>query len=395
MKTLSPTNSGNFLLRAIALTGKAPDEIPLLPLGRWDGYVHPVTRKQMSFEVTPELVRAAVKHNTERKQINPDRDLVIDYEHATLSGNPAPAAGWIGSLRDGGDRGLIGTNVRWTDKARAHIEAGEYRYISPVFAFNAIDKKTGVSVPMAVYNAGLTNEPFLDELPPLVSKDQSLIYLFSKEDPMDPVTTFVLAFLAIAAGATPDQITAKANEFFVSLKGLGITAKDGATLTAQSVLDQVRAISLDAKAFKDNYAAVARALGADPKATPEQLIALAAKATDTSLFVSKADHEALLAKWADKEIDEIIAGALKLGKITPAVVEEMKLWAKKDLASFKAFLAKQADYSAVPLQQIKQDESAGSQITGKEPTVEAVRAYADFHKMSFRDAAIAMTAKHA
>jgi phage I-like protein len=392
MRNPTPTSSASFALRAIDLTGKAPEEIQLLPLGRWDGYVHPVTRQQMSFEVTSELVRAAVRHNAERKALNSERDLVIDYEHATLSGNPAPAAGWIGGLRDGGDRGLIGTNVRWTEKAKAHIESGEYRYISPVFAFNAIDKKTGQRIPLAVYNAGLTNEPFLDELPPLVSKDQSLIYLFSKEDPMDPVTTFVLAFLAIAAGATPDQISARANEFLASLKELGITAKEGSALTAQSVLDQVRALTADAKTFKDNYAAVARALGADAKATPEQLIALAAKATDMSLFVSKADHEALLAKWAEKEIDEIIAGALAHGKITPAVVEEMKLWAKKDLASFKAFLAKQADYSAVPLQKIKEEELSG-QTQSKDPSVEQVQAYAASHKLSFREAAIAMTTK--
>ena len=63
-------------------------------------------------------------------------DLPVDYQHqsdaplAEQSG-PVPAAGWIKELR-------LATNalwgrVEWTERARALIEAKEYRYLSPVF----------------------------------------------------------------------------------------------------------------------------------------------------------------------------------------------------------------------------------------------------------------------
>ena len=53
-------------------------------------------------------------------------------------------------------RGLF-AGVDWTDKARAHIRAGEYRYISPVFAF---DRQSGAVLRLIC--AALTNHPALD-----------------------------------------------------------------------------------------------------------------------------------------------------------------------------------------------------------------------------------------
>jgi phage I-like protein len=73
-------------------------------------------------------------------------DLVIDYEHQTLNaeknGHPAPAAGWFRRMvwREG--TGLFAVDVKWTDKARAMIAAGEYRYISPVFPYNAVNRRS-------------------------------------------------------------------------------------------------------------------------------------------------------------------------------------------------------------------------------------------------------------
>lgn len=86
--------------------------------------------------------------------------LVVDYEHQTQraaeNGQPAPAAGWIKSLEWEEGRGLF-ASVEWTERARAHIQAGEYRYISPVFSF---DKHSGAV--MRLVCAALTNHPALD-----------------------------------------------------------------------------------------------------------------------------------------------------------------------------------------------------------------------------------------
>lgn len=95
-------------------------------------------------------------------------DLVIDFEHQTLhtqkNGQPAPAAGWFKQLvwREG--QGLFAVDVKWTDKARAMLAAGEYRFISPVFSYNAV---TGAVE--RLLSAGLTNNPGLTGLADLAT----------------------------------------------------------------------------------------------------------------------------------------------------------------------------------------------------------------------------------
>ncbi|WP_218921276.1 MULTISPECIES: phage protease, partial [unclassified Burkholderia] len=85
---------------------------------------------------------------------------VIDYEHQTLNsaknGQPAPAAAWFKTLEWREGDGLYATDVQWTARASAMIDADEYAYISPVFAF---DKAGNV---IALFNAALTNDPALD-----------------------------------------------------------------------------------------------------------------------------------------------------------------------------------------------------------------------------------------
>ena len=70
--------------------------------------------------------------------------LVIDYDHQTLetanNGKPAPAAGWFKKMEWVEGKGLFATDVKWTARAKQFINNGEYRYISPVIAF---DKTTG------------------------------------------------------------------------------------------------------------------------------------------------------------------------------------------------------------------------------------------------------------
>ena len=86
--------------------------------------------------------------------------LCVDYEHHTVTaptnGHKAVAAGWFEALAYLPGRGLF-ARVAWTEAARAHIQADEYRYISPLFAF---DGKTGAV--LSLVNAALTNNPALD-----------------------------------------------------------------------------------------------------------------------------------------------------------------------------------------------------------------------------------------
>lgn len=98
--------------------------------------------------------------------------LVIDYEHQSLNtrlnGQPAPAAGWIETLRYEAGQGLFAA-VRWTDGAKAFIERDEYRFISPVFSF---DPTTGDVLELK--GAALTNVPALDGLGAVAATDAGL-----------------------------------------------------------------------------------------------------------------------------------------------------------------------------------------------------------------------------
>lgn len=138
--------------------GPAPGRIQLFPAGEFsarDG--RPGTLKGVkakAWTLTFETAAAVIARWQQR-----ETPLVVDYEHQTINaaenGKPAPAAGWIESLEAGPD-GLYAT-VKWTDAARAFIQADEYRYISPVFSF---DPETGAVLELK--SAALTNYPALD-----------------------------------------------------------------------------------------------------------------------------------------------------------------------------------------------------------------------------------------
>lgn len=348
-----------FALRALQLNGKdAPSEFPLLMPGTWRGYRGP-DGEQRTITITPQDIQAAYDYHLLRKERNPQRDLVLDYEHQTLSGDVAPAAAWFDlAIKDGV---LYATNVRWVDKAKHMVESGEYRYVSPVFKFNAVDKETGKVFRMAVFNAALTNEPFIDELPPLIMKGTDIqLFQSSKEGNMNSVLQFMTQFLALAAGTTDDVVVAKSKEYFTRFKDLGIAFKDETAMTAEEFFTQVKSAIEAGQKFRANYEAVAKALGENADALPEKLTALIAAKSDTSNYVPKAEFLALKAKFDEREVDELIAAAMQKGKISPATKDTYRALALKDRQAFTEIMAKIPDYSVVPLKHIETAAAAGS-----------------------------------
>lgn len=83
------------------------------------------------------------------------RPIVIDWEHKTLSGDEAPAAGWIKELTKDKD-GLYGVVENWTPRAQDQLANGEYGSVSPVIQFDPNTKR-----PRAVHSISLTNHPSL------------------------------------------------------------------------------------------------------------------------------------------------------------------------------------------------------------------------------------------
>jgi phage I-like protein len=98
------------------------------------------------------------------KYLERGRELVIDYEHQSIQQPPqkALAAGWFKLEVRNGE--LYAVDIRWTDQAKAEIEAAQYRYWSPYFRY---DERTGRVVD--VMNNALTNNPALYGLPAMVA----------------------------------------------------------------------------------------------------------------------------------------------------------------------------------------------------------------------------------
>jgi phage I-like protein len=198
-----------------------PDLIQVLPYGCHQTEKGPFLLDE---EAALEVVRAF------HQRVN---DMVIDYEHQTLKGTEAPAAGWIKRLVDRG-KGGIWAVVEWTERAKGYLQNREYRYISPVFLKRASDNRV-----VKLFNVALTNQPAIDEMVPVVNK------LSANEISDYQLTTeYVNRLLGLSEGS-PDEL--KQAQEMVCLKNshtFGSAAIDG---TQQYVN---RLLGIDDETFK-------------------------------------------------------------------------------------------------------------------------------------------------
>lgn len=166
----------------------APAEFVLIKFGRTE---YTKGRSDGSFQFDDKDADRVIADFAKRK-----KDLVIDYDHATVSGGEAPAAGWIEKLekRDGG----LVAKVNWTAKAAERLGSREYRYHSPVIFF---DPKTGR--PASLHSVALTNHPAFHGYDPLVADD-----IPNKETHMNEHLKRLAELLGIAvtfADGEPDE----------------------------------------------------------------------------------------------------------------------------------------------------------------------------------------------
>ena len=100
-------------------------------------------------------------------------DLMIDYDHASLSPMPvdpalsARAAGWFKLAVRNGE--LWAVDVRWTDPAKAALTAKEWRFMSPAFTTDDAGRVT------SLLNVALTNMPATRQLDPLMAAGRKTI----------------------------------------------------------------------------------------------------------------------------------------------------------------------------------------------------------------------------
>lgn len=280
------------LLLTAGADGQAavPDRIRLVPMGH-------VKTSKGDYDVTPEGLAAVIAGFEAKK-----RDIVFDYEHQTLHDVQAPAAGWITGLEAAPDG--LWAKVNWTDRAREYIANREYRYFSPVVFPN---KQTRVMV--ALHSVALTNDPATTGASPLVNKDNP--------ETEDPMREALIQLLGLDPAVTDDDLVA----------------------AIQSMKDKLGEAEAEiaAKADIADSAIQALALKADAKGADVRGAVIALRNPDG--HVSIEEFKALKAQVADRDAEELVALALKDGKITPAQKDWAKAYALKDGEGFGAFVS--------------------------------------------------------
>lgn len=294
----------------IELSG-VPTEIKILPLGR-------VHSQKGDFNVDEESFELIRKQFKDRKL-----DLVIDYEHQTLSDVQAPAGGWIKELYKGED--AIIAKVEWTAKAVEYLKNKEYRYLSPVVLVRKRDQKA-----TAIHSVALTNTPAIDGMFALVNS-------LDIEDISEGGNIMDLKELAKALGlpetATEEEIkkavedAAKAAEKLKEMEEKKPEDKTGEGGKPQEVAEVVaNSTILSMLGLKE---------GAKTEDVAASIMALKTGTPDT-----QAELLALKQRMQERDADEEVQKALKAGKITAAQTGWAKSYALKDMDGFKGFVEK-------------------------------------------------------
>jgi len=233
-------------------------------------------------------------------------DIVFDYEHQTIKGVKAPAAGWVKDYRYTDGLG-IEARVEWNEEAAGYILKKEYRYFSQVFGVRKSDRRI-----IALHSVALTNSPKTNNLTPILAKLGEDFE--KKEEGMDFFKKLFKA-LGLADGASEGEVLTAVAKMEEKAKN-----PDVKEVVAKDVLD-----ALDLKE-DDGTSVVVASIHALKQAD--------------KTGVSREEFEKVTKQLADRDAKEVVAKAVAEGKITPDQNDWAKEYATRDLAGFKTFVAK-------------------------------------------------------
>jgi phage I-like protein len=318
-------------LLTLALALQATADVHLLPVGEFVGR-DGRPGKGLTWKLSDQQGRTLAAKLTERHarvQFN------LDYEHQSMlseqNGQPAPASGWASAFewRDG--LGLFALNVQWTAKAKEMIEAGEYKYISPVIVY---DKQSGEVIDLL--NASLVNIPCLDLSPVAQERVARLNASFSThpEQSMNEVLKALLKALGLPetdATTAEQAVSAVAN-----LKGATADLRKAAgvadSATAEEAVTAVAGLKGEAGkvAGLTTQVATLKAGGGNPD--PTKFVSL------DSFNELNAEVAALRASGVATEVDKLIEQARTEGKCSPVVEKVWRDIGKADIGQLKALI---------------------------------------------------------
>lgn len=244
--------------------------------------------------------------------------IVIDYEHQTLlsaeNGQKAPAAGWFAAegmeWREG--EGLF-AKVEWTEIAKLHIEAKEYRFISPVIFY---DKKTGAV--RKILNAALTNNAAIDGMEEVsarltVSLTQQETLSMNLEELLEQLRWM----LNLPTLATPEEVLAELQKATAAIKA---AQPEAVAAAGFSVAGLVASLGGQVAALK---------VAAPDPAKFVPVDAMAALQTEVA---------ALRNEKVARDVDGVVTAALTAGKLLPPQEKWARDLGMKDLAALSQYL---------------------------------------------------------
>jgi len=236
-------------------------------------------------------------------------DLVIDYEHQSLQGERAPAAGWIKELEARGDG--LWARVDWTRQARDYLEKKEYRYFSPVLRLDPETRR-----PVALMHMGLTNVPAIKHLPPLVARWGGAATPGAPR-PGGPA--------AKARTAKLDSVKEKAKmvEQLKRLMGL------------EPEVEEETVCGRAMEAFRD----LAAALNLPGEVSVAQMKGAVEALKAGAMRLAKAEEnlEALKGRLASETADRLVEEAMKAGKVSPAQHGWALEYCRRDPEGFQTY----------------------------------------------------------
>jgi phage I-like protein len=333
-KNTKTSRSQSVAFAACSFVIDANGEVQLLPSGEFrsrDGRppecAHWVTNAEIAARLIADIAGLA----------NP---VVIDYEHQTLlsadNGQPAPAAGWFTAAgmqwREG--FGLFAT-VEWTERAKLHIEAGEYKYLSPVIAY---DKKSGAI--KKIFNAALTNNAAIDGMEEVTARLTAALTQEKLTMDLDELLEQLRWMLNLPLLATPEEVVTELNKAVSAIK----TAQPEAVAAAGfSIAGLVATLGTQVAALKTAAPDPAKFVPVD---------AMAALQTEVA---------ALRNEKVEREVGEVVAAALAAGKLLPPQEKWARDLGKANLTALNEYLETASPIAAL----------SGTQTNGLPPAGQA------------------------
>ena len=291
-------------LSGIDLSG-VPEVIRVLPKGH-------VSSTKGDFEVDDRDIAGIIRQFKARRL-----DLVIDYEHQTLSDVQAPAAGWIKDLYPGED--ALMARVEWTPKGREYIANKEYRYLSPVVLVKKADQHAAV-----FHSAALTNTPAITGMFAIINSDA--LSIEEEEEPRMELSALI-ELLGLEEGTAEEDVLKRIKELTQQAaeegqggqEGKEGPAKEGTQLVANKTVLDLLGLPEDART----------------EDVPARIMAF--KAGDSVLQRRVAELEK---QAASQKAEELVGLAMKDGKLSPAQKEWAVAYALSDPKGFAKFVEK-------------------------------------------------------